>query len=139
MNHRPTMRAASNPTDDDLRAWAYGPSTDTPIQDWDLVLSWGVDRGRLRHCVGYADDPSCPNASFFLELLYQWVKTVGRSPTFDVMRPADDEWLDVARGVTDPAVKRWRHLARLVFQGADPFGRERWRAAREASWGLSGG
>jgi hypothetical protein len=120
------LRHPCNPAEDELRAWAYDPEAREPVQDWDLVLSWQVDRGFLSRCVAYAADPSCPKADFFLDVLFQWVETTARSEHFDVLRATLDGWLDVARGVTDRRVKDWRHQARLVFQGVEPFERERW-------------
>ena len=69
------LRNPSNPAEDELRAWAYDPDAREPMQDWDLVLAWQVDRGFLGRCVVYAADPSCPKADFFLDVLFQWVET----------------------------------------------------------------
>jgi hypothetical protein len=98
------------------------------MQDWDLVLSWGMEPGRLRVCVELAATPICPHARFFLMVLYHWVAVVARDSHIELRRTMYDRWLEVVRGVTDPAVKRWRHRAKLVFQGAEPFSWEQWWA-----------
>jgi hypothetical protein len=87
-----------------------------------------VDRGFLGRCIQYAADPECPKAVFFLDVLYRWVESVARTEQFEALHTMYDNWLDVARGVADPRVKRWRHQARLVFQNVEPFDRERWQA-----------
>jgi hypothetical protein len=120
------LRNPSSPAADDLRSWAYDASAPEPMQDWELVLSWQVDRGFLAHCVQYAADPDCPKALFFLDVLYKWVDTVARDPAFEINRAMYDDWLDGVRGIASARVKDWRHQARLVFQNVAPFNRERW-------------
>lgn len=120
------FRNATNPSESDLHAWAYDSHADVPMQDWDLVLSWVVERGLLARCVQYAGDPKCPKAAFFLDVLYQWVLSVAKAEGFEFRRTMYDDWLEVARGITDAHVKQWRHQARLVFQNVEPFDRERW-------------
>lgn len=85
-----------------------------------------MERGLLGRCIAFAADPDCPKSEFFLLVLYQWLETAARNDSFEVNRMSYDDWLDVARGVRAPAVKRWRHEARLIFQGVVPFDREKW-------------
>jgi hypothetical protein len=89
-----------------------------------------MDRGLLRRCIQFADDRDCPRAAYFLDVLYLWVEGVAKRNDFPVTRTLYDEWLEVARGIQDPAVKRWRHHARLILQGLEQFNRENW-------WGLA--
>lgn len=114
------------PTEEELRDWAYSPDSVEPVQDWGLVLSWQMDRGLLRRCVQFADDGHCPQAAFFLDVLFQWVDGVVRGNDFAERRGMYDEWLDVAKGLADPVVKRWRHHARMIFQGLQTFDRQNW-------------
>src|SRR5262245_66509449 len=95
------------PTADELREWAYAPNSGEPVPDWGLVLSWQMDRGLLRRCIQFADDRHCPHAAFFLDALCLWVDGLARGSNFAATRGMYDEWLDVAKGLTDPAVKRW--------------------------------
>jgi len=122
------MRFANslNPTEAELRAWAAEAGAAEPTGDWDLVLSWGMEPGRLRLLVDLAADAALPNATYFLMALYTWVSFAARQKDFDSGRPQYDRWLDVAKGVRDPAVKRWRRRARRVFQGVDSFDNELW-------------
>ncbi len=122
------MRNACSPTEDELRHWAYDTTADIPMQDWELILSWRMERGLLARCVEYAADPGCPHAAFFLEVLYKWVEVVARYDRFEFLRSMYDDWLNVVHGVSDQRVKHWRHQARLVFQGVIPFEREKWWA-----------
>ena len=123
------FKKAHNPTEAELRAWAAEAGAPEPENDWDLVLSWEMEPGRLRVFVELAADPTLPNAAYFLMALYTWVSYVARREDFDSWRPQYDRWLDVARGVRDPAVKRWRHNARRIFQGLEPFDAEAWGGA----------
>lgn len=129
----------SCPTDDELRAWAYAPDSKEPVQDWGLVLSWQMDRGLLRRCIQLADDHDCPQAAFFLDVLYLWVEGLANGSDFAATRSMYDDWLNVASGITDQAVKRWRHHARLIFQGVDQFDRTKWWALVETDRQVSSG
>jgi hypothetical protein len=122
------MRFANphNPTESELRAWAADGEAAEPAQDWELILAWHMDPSRLRALVDLAADPSLPHARFCLLALYQWVAYAAERPDFDGWRRQYDRWLDEARGVREPAVKRWRHAARLVVQGVEAFDRDRW-------------
>lgn len=115
-----------NPTEPELRAWASLDGARQPSPEWELVLSWGMDRGRLRVCIQLAADPALANARFFLLLLYTWVSYVAGRENWEALRPEFDRWLDEAKGVRDVAVKRWRRRARLIFQGIEPFDRKGW-------------
>jgi hypothetical protein len=95
-----------------------------------------MEPGRLRVFVDLAADPALPNQSYFRFLLYSWVAYAARREDFDYRRPQYDQWLDrAARGVRDPAVKRWRHGARRIFQALDPFEAASWWAALAAERG----
>ena len=133
------MRFANRfkPTEDELRAWAAEAGAVEPIQDWDLVLAWGMEPGRLRLFVELAADATLPNAPFFLLALYTWVAHAARQEDFDSWRPQYDRWLNEARGVRDPSVKRWRHRARRVFQGVDSFDYTSWWENFAADAGLA--
>lgn len=111
------------PTTAELRAWAADPESVEPSQDWDLILSWEMDRGRLRTLVELAADPTVPQSSYCLQVLYQWVSYVAGQKDFDSRY---DPWLDEARGVRDEKVKQWRHKARLIFQGIERFDYDAW-------------
>ena len=127
---------AHEPTGEDLRAWAAEAGAAPPVQDWDLVLFWGMEPGRLRVFVELAADPSLPNRGYFLFLLYGWVAYAAKREDFDSWRTHYDRWVRRAtEGVRDGAVRRWRHAARLVLQGARPFAAAGWWAARGAERG----
>lgn len=121
------MRFANpfHPTAAELHAWAADPQSIEPCEDWDLILSWEMDRGRLRTIINLATDPALPRSSFFFRVLYQWVSYVAGQKDFD---PRYDLWLDEARGVRDAKVKEWRHKTRLIFQGVEQFDYDKWWA-----------
>ncbi len=61
------MKSTSNPTAEELRAWAFDASEAEPAQDWDLILSWlPYDDVYLE----LASSRDCPKADYFLSLLY---------------------------------------------------------------------
>lgn len=120
------FRNPNNPTELELREWAAEAGAVPPVQDWELVLSWGVDAGRLRLFAELAADPTLPNGPFFLLALYQWVSYAARQKDTGSWRQQYDRWLDRAGIVRAPAVKRWRHRARLIFQGIERFDSEAW-------------
>jgi len=123
------FRDPHKPAEDELRAWATDENAVAPIQDWDLILTWAMEPGLLRVCVELAADAACPNASFFLMVLYHWVAVVARSKHFEQTRSIYEGWMNVVRGVSDPAVKRWRHETLLIFQGIESFNWEQWWVA----------
>ena len=114
------------PSEDELRRWAYSISDPPAPASWEHVLSWRMERGLLRLVVELASDPDCPAADYFLGLLYTWVNTVAKDDEFEIRRSLYDEWLDVARGCRDSKVKKWRREARTIFQGQKQFDREKW-------------
>ena len=118
-----------NPTEDELRQWAAEPGALHPTDDWELVLAWGMEPGRLRTIATLAADTTLPNARFFLIVLYTWVSWAARNKDFDSWRKQYDRWLDEVRGNKDPAVKQWRYRARRIFQGIDKFDYDAW-------WGI---
>ena len=122
------FRDTYNPTVNELQKWAFEPNAYAPEQDWEWVLSKGMSNERLEACVELASDPACPTRQFFLRTLYVWVIVLAESRNFDIQRTWHDKLLDVCRGNHDPAVKRWRRRAKLVFQGVEPFDREKWWA-----------
>ena len=61
------MRSSSNPIADDIRRWAFDPDAEEPVQDWDLLLAT-TDQEDL--FMELASDDTCPNAEYFLGVLY---------------------------------------------------------------------
>ncbi len=66
----------SHPTAGELRVWAYESGVFAPVEDWDLIISW-LPYERL--FLAFAADDRCPNAGFFLSLLYLIVGDAVRS------------------------------------------------------------
>src|SRR5207248_6036935 len=106
-----------NPTEDELRAWAAAEDAPPPVPDWESVLAWGMEPRRLALCVELAAGSTSPAATFFLLVLYKWVDVVAHGARFERQRATYERWLDVARGVADPAIRRWRRRARAIFRG----------------------
>jgi len=133
------MRFANphNPTEPELRAWAADADADEPSQDWKLILAWNMDAGRLRTLVSLAADTALPQARFCLLALHEWIAYAARQADFVARRQQYDRWLDEARGVRDPRVRRWRHRARLIVQGIEQFDDKQWWSAFTADVGVA--
>jgi hypothetical protein len=121
-----------HPTEAELRAWSADPEAEWPMPDWDLVLAWGMEPGRLGLLAALASDATLPQRSRFLLVLYTWVSYVARQQDFELSRTQYDGWLDKVKGCRDAAVKRWRHQARRIFQKIEPFDQESWWARHRA-------
>ena len=61
------MRSTSNPIAEDIRRWAFTPDAEEPVQDWDLLLAT-TDQQEL--FMELASNDACPNADYFLSVLY---------------------------------------------------------------------
>ena len=120
------FKDSANPTEPELRAWAAQAGADWPDQDWEVALARGIERKRLRLMAELADDESLPNARFFLLVLYTWVECHALDEAYGSWHAQFDRWLYETRGVRRPALKRWRHRARLVFQGVERFDAHSW-------------
>lgn len=115
-----------DPTEEELRKWAYDSQAHAPVQDWELVLSWGMSRERFQQVIQFAADPNCPQAAFFLDVLFQWVSVIAKSQDYEIVRTHYDTWLQDVRGIRDKRVKEWRHKAGLLFQGQRQFDYDAW-------------
>jgi hypothetical protein len=118
----------NHPTEEELREWAADPESISPSPAWELLLSWGMEPGLLRVCVDLASDPDNMHRGLFRMVLYQWVETIQKGAEFEAYRTIYEGWLDALKGLTNPAIKRWRYEARRIIQGVRPFDRDRWWA-----------
>jgi hypothetical protein len=125
------FRSPTNPSLDDLRAWGYDSEATQPIPDWDLVLTWTMERARFALCLELASDPNCPKWRFFLDLLY-FVFEYGSRHGGIRDRPWQyQSFLELARGIDDPHVKHWRHRAGLLFGRPESFDASQWNFDRD--------
>ena len=61
------MEDVLNPSDGDLRAWAFTPDAAAPHEDWGIAITTH-ERGPL--FLEFAENLDCPNGDFFLDCLY---------------------------------------------------------------------
>ena len=61
------MQNPLDPTDAEIRSWAYDVEAVEPVQDWDLII-WGLADPNL--LAELASDSGCPTQSYFLSCLY---------------------------------------------------------------------
>jgi len=62
------VKDESNPTAEELSAWAFEAGAMWPTEDWDLEVTRD-ERGAV--ILRLAVDPSCPSRNFFLRCLYR--------------------------------------------------------------------
>jgi len=109
-----------DPTEAEIRAWAYEADSLEPMQDWHLII-WGeVDPGLL---VELAADPDCPKRSYFLWCLYGRIGDEVRTSRLD-----DLTWATVDRSLTggEAAVARWAARSTTLRDRPELFNYEDW-------------
>lgn len=124
------MKNASQPTVEELRAWAFDADASEPVQDWDLILSW------LPYDVVYlelASSRECPKADFFLSLLYFIVGDAVRTEFRSRKKESIKELLSEAQ-VRFPArvIHQWCQRSRDLLAHPERFSYADWCAGRLA-------
>ncbi len=122
-----------NPTQDEIRAWAYTPGAIEPTQDWDLILS--VSKWDDFY-LSLAADPQCPNSIYFLSLLYLIVGDEVRTNYHLRSRKEIDHLLAAAENSVNPRVRRWVERSRALIANPKSYDYRAWAGgglAREES------
>ena len=86
-----------NPTDDEIRRWAYS-GTDEPYEDFDIIVA---DPEHLAALVSLVADSNCPKRQYLLGSLYC---TIGHS---DLADPRIRSAIQLGLGSNDPWVANW--------------------------------
>ena len=112
-----------NPVIEEIRTWAYSPGALEPMEDWDLILeSEAADEFYL----ALAADAECPQATYFLHVLYLIVGDAVRSGYHTRTRAQVESLLEVGEGLTSPAVQRWGARSRELMADPSRFSFEAW-------------
>lgn len=108
------------PTEAEVRAWAYDADSLEPMQDWDLIIWGAVDPGLL---VELAADPDCPKRSYFLRCLYGRTGDEVRTGRLDA-----GTWDVVDRFIAsdDSALSRWAARSMTLRSQPELFEYEDW-------------
>ena len=123
------MRNPSDPSEDDLRTWAFTEGAREPIQDWDLLIT-NLPRARL--FIQFASDPECPSALFFLRCLYllvgDAVRTNGRTSNLqDILTFVNSNAYN-----WDPDIQAWIRRSLVLLKEPGRFRYEDWCGGRLA-------
>jgi hypothetical protein len=112
-----------NPTEAEVRDWAYRPGAVEPEQDWELALS---GTGFEALYVDLAADPACPARDFFLRVLYLLVGDAARTRYRSL--PAGTVEALLERGLTAgrPELALWAERSRELMRHPETFGYDAW-------------
>jgi len=99
----------NNPTEQELRDWAFSDA-EWPDQSWDLFLLW---KGRYDWYIKLADDYSCTQRAFFIDLLYYSVAYEYKD-SFDQQSIFLAELLREAISVESRELKDWKRKVDLL-------------------------
>jgi hypothetical protein len=119
------MKTPWNPTNDEVRAWAYQRDPVEPVQDWDLGLSIA------RHDKVYLDlvsDQACPARQYLLRVLYLIVGDAVRTGFRSADRGDIDALLVRAGAYADSDIRRWRERSRDLLAHPEKFTYDAWCA-----------
>ena len=112
-----------NPTEDEVRAWAYDAGTLEPEQDWHLALP---DTGFEELYLDLVADPACPKHDYFLWVLYLLVGDAVRSGYRATPRERVGALLDAARARRSPELELWTERSRALMARPDIFDYDLW-------------
>ncbi|WP_210686503.1 hypothetical protein [Mycolicibacterium sp. GESEQ-9] len=116
MSDEPSFVDVVNPTQTEIRAWAYSGAFE-PMQDWDLIIAEMDNLALLLELVG---DRACPARKYLLDSLYC---LVGHSDGTD---PRLLSAAETARASSDVWIATWGRRVCLVVQHPSVFNRADW-------------
>lgn len=70
------FKDAWNPTQEEIKAWAYDAEAYAPEQDFELAVA---ETQNIPMICGFVNDESCPKRKFFLSSLYVYTGDIVRS------------------------------------------------------------
>jgi hypothetical protein len=114
-----------NPSSTEIRAWAYRADAVEPCEDWTLALSWARHE---RDYLEFAADPRCPNADFFLHLVYFIVGKAVHSEFRPEPEPVIRGFIDLAANTRSRRLRLWRERALQLLKHPADFDYAAWCA-----------
>jgi hypothetical protein len=116
------VRDPWNPTEAEVRAWAYQPHAMCE-EDWHLALPGnGYDELYL----DLVADHACPNRGFFLEVLYLLVGDAVRTGYRREGREHVEELLERALATGHPDLALWAERSRALMARPEMFDYDPW-------------
>lgn len=117
-------RSPYKPSGDDIERWAFDPCSVEPIDDWNLVLAQ-QPHGELY--LRLAAAPDCPQAPYFLCLLYLIVGNAVRSDYATKPRYEIEHLLAVADAdYAEPQIKLWAKRSVALIAHPELFNYTDW-------------
>ena len=124
------MKHPWNPSNAELREWAFDADSEIPHTDFDLALTWLGDE---RLYFSLAADDSCPKRRFFLSLLYFMVGHAVRTRFRDWPRPIIDGMVANGDNYSHADIRTWQQRSRELLANPDAFDYDDWCSGRLAN------
>lgn len=114
-----------DPTDAQLRAWAYAPDAEALCQDFDLMLA---NTGRDALFVEFAADGACPTREWCLSVLYLMVGDAVRTGLATLSESGVRTLLARADGIDSVPLRRWQERSLRLMRDPASFDYDDWCA-----------
>ncbi len=116
------MKDLHNPSQSEIKKWAYQATKKEPIQEWNLIITT-IENGEL--LVSLAADVTCPKRPYFLRCLYFLVgESVSKHRTEDKGRI--EQLLATAEGFHDPHIVNWVQRSKSILKDLRKFDYKEW-------------
>jgi hypothetical protein len=116
------MKDLQNPSQAEIKKWAYQPTKKEPTPVWSLTITT-IENGEL--LVALASDPACPRKHYFLRCLYFLVgESVSKHREEDKGRI--EELLTKADASEDPQIIQWVLRSRSIIKDLRKFDYKEW-------------
>lgn len=117
------MKDPWNPTEEEIRDWAFDVNKLCPVQDWDLAVA---DLKYKKALLSLASDPACPKREFFLAVLYLIVGDAVRSRWQAHRQSEINKLLAEACRYSDVSVLRWVERSQHLIGNPGEFDYNLW-------------
>jgi hypothetical protein len=117
------MEDAYDPTEAELRAWAYGQDFMEPVQDFDLMVA---TESRAELLFEFASDSNCQTKDYFLHCLYLLVGDAVRSKYRTTKKKTIERIVKQGKESTSDIVLRWSKRSENLVKHPESFSYERW-------------
>lgn len=117
------MEDPYNPTEAELRAWAYGEEFMEPVQDFDLMVA---TESRADLLFEFASDSKCPTKDYFLHCLYLLVGVAVRSKYRTSKKVTIDRIVIQGQQSTSNSIQRWAKRSKNLMEHPESFSYDNW-------------
>lgn len=124
VSREPAFEDGTNPTFEEMRAWAYAPEAQPPVsQDWDVIAT-RPEFGSL--FVTLAADRQCPQRRFFLGCLYLLAGDAVRTRFRTMPEKSLMELTGEAMSTGEAWVSTWAARTRALLRTPESFDYKDW-------------